>query len=131
VLFRFLWLAWAALLALAMILGNQSGGHGAAAATWARMGSSLALVATGWAALLWRRTDAGRRCNRHRRRGTIGDFNASLLKFVLAKNPVLGGVAFGSHIATSRAASTGPAAQYARPYLPGAMDGNCGVATGQ
>ena len=76
-----------------MVLGNQSGGHGAAAATWARMGSSLVLVATGWVAFaLWRKTDAGRFAlwiAVGMTLGAIGDFfNAGLLEFVpLAQNP--------------------------------------------
>ena len=36
-----------------MLLGELSGGHGAPTATWLRMGSSLALVATSWIAWLW------------------------------------------------------------------------------
>ena len=104
--FRVLWLAWAALLALAMILGNQSGGHAAAAATWARMGSSLVLVATGWVAFaLWRKSDAGRFSlwiAVGMTLGAIGDFfNAGLLNFIPLPDPVLGGIAaFGlGHIA--------------------------------
>ncbi len=93
-----LWFTWAALLAAAMVLGNQSGGHGGAAATWARMGSSLVLVATGWFAFaLFRSTDAGRFAlliALGMTLGAIGDFfNAGLLDFVPLSNPVLGGMA--------------------------------------
>jgi YhhN family len=96
--FRVLWLAWATLLALAMILGNQSGGHGAAAATWARMGSSVALVATGWFAFAyWRKSEAGRYAlciATGMTLGAIGDFfNAGLLNFIPLPDPVLGGIA--------------------------------------
>jgi len=104
--FQILWLAWAALLALAMIFGNQSGGHAAAAATWARMGSSLVLVATGWVAFaLWRKSGAGRFSlwiAIGMTLGAIGDFfNAGLLNFIPLPDPVLGGIAaFGlGHIA--------------------------------
>jgi len=104
--FAALWVVWAALLAAAMVLGNLTDGHSSAAATAARMGSSVALVVTGWFAYsLWRNTSAG-----HfalciaigMTLGTIGDFfNANLLKFIPLKDPVLGGIlAFGlGHIA--------------------------------
>jgi hypothetical protein len=100
-----LWLAWAALLAFAMVWGNIDS-HGSSAATWGRMGSSLALVATGWVAWsLWRYSAAGRfvLCIAiGMTLGTIGDFfNAGLLEFVPLKDNTLGGIiAFGlGHVA--------------------------------
>jgi uncharacterized membrane protein YhhN len=104
-LFAVLWFAWAALLAAAMILGIQLD-HSSAAATCARMGSSLVLVAAGWLAFaLFRRTGAGRFAlliALGMTLGAIGDFfNAGLLGFVPLPDPVLGGIAaFGlGHVA--------------------------------
>ena len=89
-----------------MILGNQSGGHAAATATWAFMGSSLVLVATGWVAFaVWRKSDAGRLATCiaiGMTLGAMGDFfNAGLLDFIPLPDPVLGGIAaFGlGHVA--------------------------------
>ncbi len=99
--FTVLWIVWAALLIAAMVLGNFSEGHGSAAATAARMGSSVALVVTGWLAYAtWRHTSAGNFAlciATGMTLGTIGDFfNANLLTFVPLKDPVLGGIlAFG------------------------------------
>jgi uncharacterized membrane protein YhhN len=111
-----LWLAWAGLLAAAMVLGNtgwglalgrdSAGGHGSIEATAARMGSSLTLVVVGWLAFAsWRRSPAARfaLCIAiGMTAGALGDFfNAGWLDFVPLGNPVLGGiVAFGlGHIA--------------------------------
>lgn len=104
---KILWLAWAALLAAAMIFGNTAAGHSGAAATWCRMGSSLVLVVVsilGW--LNWRGTTAGRFAGLialGMTLGTIGDFfNADLLNNIIPmKDPLLGGmISFGlGHIA--------------------------------
>jgi hypothetical protein len=111
-----LWLAWAGLLAAAMVLGNPSlgsalgldfaEGHGSIEATAARMVSSLVLVVVGWLAFaLWRVLPAGRftLCIAiGMTAGAIGDFfNAGWLDFVPLSSPVLGGIiAFGlGHIA--------------------------------
>jgi uncharacterized membrane protein YhhN len=101
-----LWLAWAVLLGVAMVLGNLAGGHAATAATAARMGSSLVLVVTGWTAYaLWRRSAVGRFALLiaiGMTLGAVGDFfNADLLSFIPLSDPVLGGIAaFGlGHIA--------------------------------
>ncbi|MEX2111982.1 MAG: lysoplasmalogenase [Pirellulales bacterium] len=106
ILFVGLWLVWAGLLAAAMLLGNFADGHSKPAATAARMGSSVALVVTGWAAYaLWRHSSAGRFAlwiAIGMTLGTIGDFfNANLLKFIPLENPTLGGIAaFGlGHVA--------------------------------
>ena len=103
--FRPLWFVWAAMLAAAIVLGNHAlgltAGHGSAAATAGRMGSSLVLVVVGWlAAAMWRRAGAGRfaQCVAiGMTLGTVGDFfNAGLLNFVPLSDPVLGGIiAFG------------------------------------
>ena len=99
--FAVLWIVWAALLAAAMSLGNSSAGHGSAAAAAARMGSSVALVVTGWLAFVaWRNSSAGNfaLCVAiGMTLGSIGDFfNANLLTFIPLKDPVLGGIlAFG------------------------------------
>ncbi len=104
--FVVLWLVWAGLLAAAMLLGNFGDGHGKAPATAARMGSSVALVVTGWLAYaIWRHSPAGRFAlwiAIGMTLGTIGDFfNANLLTFIPLENPTLGGIgAFGlGHIA--------------------------------
>ncbi len=92
------WILWAGLLAAAMTIGNMGEGHGSAAATAARMGSSLALVVAGWLAYAWWRNmpwgfyttciAIGMTL------GTIGDFfNAGLLEFIPLPDPVLGGIA--------------------------------------
>ena len=105
-----LWFLWAALLAAAIVLGNEAlaltAGHGSAPATAARMGSSVVLVVASWlAAGTWQRAAAGRfgLCVAiGMTLGTIGDFfNAGLLNFVPLPDPVLGGIiAFGlGHIA--------------------------------
>lgn len=100
-----LWIAWAVLLAAAMILGNMDR-HGSTWATAARMGSSVALVVAGWWAWgLWRGTAAGPYALAiavGMTLGTIGDFfNANLITFVPLKDPTLGGIAaFGlGHVA--------------------------------
>lgn len=91
------WILWASLLAAAMAIGKFGAGHGSAAATAARMGSSVALVVAGWLAYAWWRNTpwgfytfciaAGMTL------GTIGDFfNAGLLKFIPLPDPVLGGI---------------------------------------
>lgn len=101
-----LWLVWAGLLAAAMVLGNLEAGHGSAAATAARMGSSVVLVVAGWLAYArWQGTAAGRFAvciALGMTLGAIGDFfNAGLLRFIPLPDPVLGGIAaFGlGHIA--------------------------------
>jgi hypothetical protein len=101
-----LWFVWAGLLVGAMIVGNVSDSHGSAAATTLRMGSSVALVITGWFAYgLWRQASVGRFAwliAVGMTLGTIGDFfNAGLLDFIPLPDPVLGGIAaFGlGHIA--------------------------------
>jgi uncharacterized membrane protein YhhN len=101
-----LWLAWAALLAGAMIAGNLAAGHGSSAATWLRMGSSVALVVTAWLAwTLWQRSAPGPFAVLiavGMSLGTIGDFfNAGLLEFIPLKDNTLGGIiAFGlGHVA--------------------------------
>lgn len=96
--FAGLWIAWAVLLAAAMVVGNLDGGHGSLAATALRMGSSVVLVVTGWVAYAqWRRQAAGRfaLCVAvGMTLGAIGDFfNAGLLDFIPLPNPVLGGIA--------------------------------------
>ncbi len=105
-LFVTLWVVWAALLTVAMLLGAFAGGHGSTAATAARMGSSLTLVVVGWMAYaVWQRSAAGNFAwwiAVGMTLGTIGDFfNADLLTLVPLPNPVLGGIAaFGlGHIA--------------------------------
>lgn len=91
------WILWATLVAAAMVIGNVGAGHGSAAATAARMGSSVALVVAGWLAYAWWRNTpwglytfciaAGMTL------GTIGDFfNAGLLKFIPLPDPVLRGI---------------------------------------
>ena len=101
-----LWIAWAGLLAAAMALGNLAGGHGTAAATAARMASSVTLVVVGWTAFVtWRGTAAGTfslLVAVGMTLGTIGDFfNAGLLTVIPLPDPVMGGIAaFGlGHIA--------------------------------
>jgi hypothetical protein len=105
-LFVVLWVVWAGMLAVAMLLGNFVGGHGSAAATAARMGSSIALVVTAWAAYgMWRHAPVARFALLiavGMTLGTIGDFfNANLLTFIPLKNGTLGGIAaFGlGHVA--------------------------------
>jgi hypothetical protein len=100
-----LWIAWAALLAGAMIVGNLQG-HSSGWATAGRMGSSIALVVTAWWAFgLWRGTAAARydlAIAIGMTLGTIGDFfNAGLLDFIPLEDGTLGGIAaFGlGHIA--------------------------------
>jgi hypothetical protein len=104
--FTGLWIAWAGLLAAAMLAGNLGAGHGAPLATALRMGSSVALVVTGWVAwAVWREGSSGRFALAiaiGMTLGAIGDFfNAGLLDFVGLSNGVLGGIAaFGlGHIA--------------------------------
>lgn len=104
--FTALWIAWAALLAAAMVLGNLEGGHGSLVPTALRMGSSVVLVIAGWIAYArWRGEAVGRfaLCIAiGMTLGAIGDFfNAGWLNFVPLPNPVLGGIgAFGlGHIA--------------------------------
>jgi uncharacterized membrane protein YhhN len=92
-----LWLAWATLLIGAMVVGNLDS-HGSAAATAARMGSSIALVLAGWLAYAtWRRTAVGLFALLvavGMTLGTVGDFfNAGLLKFIPLADPTLGGIA--------------------------------------
>jgi hypothetical protein len=102
-----LWVAWLALLAAAMVLGNRQAGHAGSAATWARMGSSLALVAAAWIGFwCWRGSRAGRfiaLVALGMTLGTLGDFfNAGLLESLIPlPSPVLGGmISFGlGHIA--------------------------------
>jgi hypothetical protein len=106
-LLQCLWLAWAALLGLAIVSGNLGEGHGSPVATWARMGSSVALVITAWIGVgLWRATSAGLFSSFvavGMTLGAIGDFfNAELLdRFAPLGNPVLGGmISFGlGHVA--------------------------------
>ncbi len=105
-LFVVLWIIWAVLLAAAMLLGNFAGGHGTAAATAARMGSSIALVVTGWTAYaMWRHAPVARFALLiaiGMTLGTVGDFfNANLLTFIPLENGTLGGIAaFGlGHVA--------------------------------
>ena len=93
-----LWILWAGLLAAAMVIGNLGEGHGSAAATAARMGSSVTLVVAGWLAYAWRRNMPWgfyARCIAiGMTLGTIGDFfNAGLLNFIQLSDPVLGGIA--------------------------------------
>ncbi len=104
--FAILWLAWAVLLADAMVLGNRAAGHGSSEAVAARMASSVVLAAAGWlAAFVWRNSPTGRfslTVALGMTLGTIGDFfNAGLLGFVPLPDPVLGGIlAFGlGHVA--------------------------------
>jgi uncharacterized membrane protein YhhN len=101
-----LWVAWAILLATAMLLGSLGPGHGSPLATAARMGSSVVLVVSAWLAYgLWRSLPVGRFAlciALGMTLGAIGDFfNAGLLNFVPLSNPVLGGIAaFGlGHVA--------------------------------
>jgi len=102
-----LWVVWAALLTLAILWGNLADGHGSLVATWARMGSSVALVVTAWTGFLfWRRTFAGPFAGfiaLGMTLGTIGDFfNAEQFNRIAPLgNPVLGGmISFGlGHIA--------------------------------
>jgi hypothetical protein len=103
--FVVLWFIWAGLLTAAMVLG-QFGGHSSSAATAARMGSSIALVVTGWTAFaIWRGAAVSRfdlLIAIGMTLGAIGDFfNAGLLNFIPLPDPVLGGIAaFGlGHIA--------------------------------
>src|SRR5262245_47268282 len=105
-MFSALWIAWAVLLASAIFAGNFGDGHGAPGATALRMGSSVALVITGWVAYaVWRSWPAARfvlAIAVGMTLGAIGDFfNAGLLDFVGLSNPVLGGIAaFGlGHVA--------------------------------
>ncbi len=105
-LFVTLWVVWAALLTVAMLLGGFAGGHGSSVATAARMSSSVTLIVVGWTAYaVWQRSAAGTFALLiavGMTLGTIGDlFNAGLLTFVPLPNPVLGGIAaFGlGHIA--------------------------------
>jgi len=102
----FLWVAWAILLATAMILGNVLGSHAHAAATAARMGSSVVLVIAGWWTWLMLRQAAiapfALAIAIGMTLGAIGDFfNAGLLKFIPLPSGTLGGIAaFGlGHIA--------------------------------
>lgn len=106
-LFSALFLAWAALLAGALLLGLQGNDFAKSVASGLRMASSLALVVTGWLAWFgFRRTAAARfaLCIAiGMTLGTIGDFyNAGLLEVVAPMGRgVLGGIAaFGlGHIA--------------------------------
>jgi YhhN family len=100
-----MWIAWAVLLATAMVLGEQLG-HASTAATAARMGSSVVLVATAWLAYgVFRARPVGvfAICVAFGMTlGAIGDFfNAGLLDFVPLSSGVLGGIAaFGlGHVA--------------------------------
>jgi hypothetical protein len=99
------WLAWAGLLAAAMVWGNQAG-HGQAGPTALRMGSSVVLALAAWRAFaLWRAAPVATfalAIALGMTLGTIGDFfNAGLLEFVpLADNTMGGILAFGlGHIA--------------------------------
>jgi hypothetical protein len=85
------------MLAAAMVIGNIGEGHGSAAATAARMGSSVALAVAGWLAYAWWRNTpwgfytfciaVGMTL------GTIGDFfNAGLIDFIPLADPVLGAI---------------------------------------
>jgi uncharacterized membrane protein YhhN len=103
--FVVLWLAWAGLLAGAMLLGGQTS-HGAAWPTALRMASSVVLVAAGWWAFArWRTAAVGRYALAialGMTLGAIGDFfNAGLLAFVPLPDATLGGIiAFGlGHVA--------------------------------
>ena len=103
--FAALWLAWAGLLAAAMILGNQQA-HGGFWPTALRMGSSAVLVITAWyACSMWPGTKVATFALAiavGMTLGAIGDlFNAGWLGFVPMADPTLGGiVAFGlGHVA--------------------------------
>jgi uncharacterized membrane protein YhhN len=103
--FVLLWIAWAGLLAAAMLVG-QLDGHAAPWPTALRMGSSLVLVVTGWWAYASLRAAAvgpfALAIAVGMTFGAIGDFfNAGLLGFVPLADPTLGGiVAFAlGHIA--------------------------------
>ena len=96
--FVWLWVAWAALLGSALLVGNLTGSHGSSFALWTRMGSSIELAFTAWfAASLWRNLTAGRFALYlavGMTLGAIGDFfNAGLLKFIPLPDPILGGIA--------------------------------------
>lgn len=100
-----LWIVWAGLLAMAMIVGGQVG-HGGFWPTALRMGSSAVLVVTAWyACSVWRGTKVATFALAiavGMTLGAIGDlFNAGWLGFVPLEDPTLGGiVAFGlGHVA--------------------------------